>query len=1627
MKIMIPFVSLHNQTDFSILDSIISVKNLFQRAKELEQPAIAVVEHGSFASVWDALKASRETGVKLITGCEFYFLDDATKTDEKLRHLVLLAKNAIGYRNVLILNKLGFDQRFSIGKRVYPIIDWKMLKEYSDGVICLTACGNGIISQLLMNRRVEEAEKTLLKLRDIFGENLGIEVQPNNMKRGSNIFNDEIDQQFLNRRLIDLGKKHGIKIVPACNSHYLTKEESGIHDVLLAIGSHQPIYSNYRLRYPVADFYLKSGDEVKAFFARNYGEEFAVEICANTMHFANLCETPDWIDPKFSNPAGKELPVFPVKDQSDYSEFIEWIKRQPDESQKLSEDKLYLRFKCYSNFETKIISNKTFNNDQIGEYRNRLNEEIDVLEYQDFSSYMLIVSDYINWAKTNNIAVGPGRGCVGSDTLVLADSGFKKIIDIKIGDCVYTHTGQKKKVLNTFEFDIKDTEKVLEIKTQKSCGSITLTRDHKVLGIKNVQFNSILPKIKRNWNRIGDPQWIQAKDLSKKDLLWMTYPQPIVDRNSKWNDSDFDLTSFCTTGEIKNDHIRYTTWKQHPLSVRNISKLIAVPYPTLLKIKKNLFNIRNKNLVIEKLTSLLSEKGLSISDWIKLDTATYIDLSKTIILDGDFYKFLGLWIGDGFFINQPGKKGIGFSIHSDEVELASFIRHYIKKYGFRASIYRKKNEKALKIEITNELLFKLVKFMINDYQNSSNTKHLPFFFRQLNKNNLWHLLEGVFNADGSINRKQTNETIATTSKRLALELKEALLFINKASSILMPKIYTKDGAKRKQVFVINFSAMFSGNVNDNTHFYKKEGYFCRIADIKEKTITKVYDIEVESDHSYLTTNFVSHNSVGGSLVAYLLDIHKADPIKYDLIFARFQNKERCSPPDIDQDISTNGRDSVIDYITAKYGADNVASISNLNRLTPKVYVRDVARACELGGTKATAVEIGNAVADIIPKEIKGIEQFQQLDKLPLFVEYGKRYPELLKYKSLLGKVRNFSTHAAAIVISKRPLVGLVPLRKDKDGTWSIEYEKDTTEANGLVKMDILGLSSLDLIEKTLYLIQQNEKPFPTDYINYDTYDQKTYDLISSGNTYGVFQFGTSTGTIELCKKINPKNIEDLAIITTLARPAAANIRDAFIKTRNGKLSFSLLHPSLKNAFEKTFGFGLFDESILKLAQDVAGWSLHSADRVRKMIKEKGKNPEKDAKLREEFIKDAIANNIEPIIATRIWDEEIKKFAGYTFNKSHAILYSFLSYTTAYLKAHYPIEFLLANLIAEVKSNAPDAKGNIDKIKKELRSNKIKILPPNINTSQLAYTIIDGNKLLTGLDALKFVGDNAIKDILDKRPFKDFLDFMSRVSSKNVRANNIQALAASGAMDTFDIPRKLIFLYCSDYRKKLQVWMKKHDPIKEEFIYPFPNEEEWDVAEKYALEQYYLGEAFVCKAPKAYGQFFNVKSDTVTDIRKAEDRAEITNIRGIIKSFYQFRVKKEKSRYFGQTMIKAIIEDGYGEQCSCTIFPDRWKEVEKRMKEINRKLKFDIGVAMHFSGNTNNYEDEMGIVLDQLFDIIPPPALPVDLKAKKINLKIAKSKASIDIDKEGDQVKNLMETVEDNLFDEGLIDLNEEEN
>ena len=1588
------YVSLHNHSAASLLDALSSPKELFQRAKELNQRALAITDHATFAGVWDAYKAAKEAGVKYIVGCEFYFVNDVTNKEEKIRHIVLLAKNAAGYRNILLLNRGGFDHSVSYGKKIYPLIDWEALKTHSEGVICLTSCSSGIVAQLLSQKKFDEARETVKKLIEIYGDNLGLEIQTNNLKRFATAYNDSIEQRFTNHHIIKIGEELGVRIVPTTNSHYIYPEQSETHDVLLAIGAGQSIHSNARLKYDVPQFYVRSGDEVKEFFLRTNSEEQVDRWIANSVYFADSCEEPAWVDPKFSNPSGKELPEFPIQDEPDYEEYLNWRAYQSKEEKEQAHDKSFMRYRCEKVFVSKVPAGK------LALYQARLEEEIDVLGFCGVSSYMLIVADYVNWAKNNGVRVGPGRGCLTKDTLVLTDKGYKNLNKIEIGHKVYSHTGKLQNVTNKFEFDVTG-EKLLRIKSENGIAALTMTKDHKVLAVKQM-YKSFL-----------NPTWIQAKDLKVGDLIYNK--SPVRNKNKQIK---FDLLKLSMDHDsFDNDFLYYKKYKKdNNLSIRDVSRMSGVSFESVrnLKIKKNI-----ENYLTKKVELYLSTIGLSLNEWIQYENFSIFKVKRELIVDDGFLYLVGRFVGDGCFHGK--KHGITISFNKDDVDGISKVKSILSTLGFITSSNPAKNNKGFNLTVSSRLIFNLFKKIIPNYKDSA-TKHLPSWFRKLDSSNIYFLIRGLADADGSVTK--SGENITTVSQRLSLEIKEALSYINIPSSIYVQQERYRYDVKNQTCYVVYFRGVRNYK-KSNRNYQSGTEFYSKISSIETTTSNKVYDITVNEDNSYLTTNGVVHNSVGGSLVAYLLGIHAADPIKYGLVFPRFHNKLKQAYSDIDMDFSTAGRGLVKDYIVNKYGKDFVAHVSNINTITPKVYARDIARSCELGGSKESAVKLGNDVAGSISADTKSIEK--ALEDSPLFAEYALRYPQFEKFKAISGKYRAFSTHAGGIIISKRPLPGLIPLRKDKDGSVAVEYDKDRAEENGLIKMDVLGLSTLDLIEDVEALIKSLGKPLPI--IDYEAYDQKTFDLISSGNTFGVFQFGTSGGTIDLCKKIVPKTLEDLALITTLARPASREIRSDFIKARNGEEKPELIHPSLQNALKDTFGFPLYDESLLILSKDVAGWDLNEADKLRKLTKEKGKNPKKAKLWKEEFIAGAINNKITEKKAHKIWEKIVEPFGMYSFNKSHAILYSMLSYHTAFLKAHYPLEFLLANLKSEVKSNSPQASDNIEKTKSEIRKLNIKILAPNINDSDLSYTIRDDSTMMTGLDALKFVGDEAILDIINKRPFKDFFDFMVRCDARLLRSNSIQALASTGCLDSFGISRRLIYLYCSDYRKKLQSWLKRHDPKIETFNYPWPadddDDDDWKLSEQYALEKKYLGESFICDKREAFGAFFkDNNTDNYKDVKNSANKTYIRSMKVEIKSIFEFKVKKAGSKLLGRDMARATVEDVNGEQFNVTFFPDSYDYVRERMKELRLKYKLEAGTAINFTGFTNLYEDELGVLFDRFINSAAPPSIPKDLKSKAVSIRASrKPKAGKELVEQNKE--EILDDLEDELINEGLLDFEDD--
>jgi DNA polymerase-3 subunit alpha len=516
-------------------------------------------------------------------------------------------------------------------------------------------------------------------------------------------------------------------------------------------------------------------------------------------------------------------------------------------------------------------------------------------------------------------------------------------------------------------------------------------------------------------------------------------------------------------------------------------------------------------------------------------------------------------------------------------------------------------------------------------------------------------------------------------------------------------------------------------------------------------------------------------SAAGSLVCYAIRITDIDPLPYNLLFERFLNPERVSMPDIDVDFCIYGRERVIDYVRNKYGAENVAQIITFGTMQAKGVIRDVGRA--LGMSFAETDRVAKLIPSVLNITLK--ESLQQEPKLKELAERDPKIKELVQIAlALEGLTRHASTHAAGVVVTPRPLPEYLPLYTDpKSGGQVTQYAMSYVEKIGLVKFDFLGLKNLTVIDNAVKLIRAGKAPdFDIAALGYD--DAEAYQLLQAGNTTGVFQL-ESSGMKELLVKLKPSCFEDIIAICALYRPGplGSGMVDDFIQRKHGRKAITYDFPQLEPILKDTYGVIVYQEQVMLIAQVLAGYSLGGADLLRRAMGKK--KAEEMAKEREKFVKGARENKLDPKKAEGVFDL-MEKFAAYGFNKSHSAAYALVAYHTAYLKAHYPVEFMAA-LLTEDMENTDKVIKNIS----EVRAMGIEVLPPDINASDRSFTVHD-KSIRFGLGAVKGVGAAALDAITEVRaetPFASLHDFAERVDLRRVNKKVVEALVKCGAFDS----------------------------------------------------------------------------------------------------------------------------------------------------------------------------------------------------------------------------------------------------
>ncbi len=708
-------------------------------------------------------------------------------------------------------------------------------------------------------------------------------------------------------------------------------------------------------------------------------------------------------------------------------------------------------------------------------------------------------------------------------------------------------------------------------------------------------------------------------------------------------------------------------------------------------------------------------------------------------------------------------------------------------------------------------------------------------------------------------------------------------------------------------------------------------------------------------------------SAAGSIVSYCLYITDVDPIKYGLIFERFLNPERVSMPDIDIDFAPEGRQKVIDYVVEKYGIDQVSQIITFGTMKAKLVVRDVARAMAMPYARA------DMVAKLIPNDFKITldEALKTSPELKNLYDNDKEVHELITVsRALEGLPRHASTHAAGVVITGEPITNYIPVYAGKDAV-TTQFTKDTVEELGLLKMDFLGLRNLTVIENAVKLVEKTRGTnLDLDKVGYSS--PEVYELISSGNTDGVFQL-ESDGMKVFMQELKPDCLEDIIAGISIYRPGPMNQRHSYIHNKKHPEDIVYKHPLLEDILNVTYGFMVYQEQVLQIVRTLAGYSLGKADSMRRVIsKKKTDQMEIERKnfiygLDDEngnvIIDGCIRRGIDEKTASSIFDE-MSDFANYAFNKSHAAAYAVVAYRTAYLKTFYPEEFMAA-LISTIEDQ-----GKINAYIRNCKDMGIRRLPPDINESFDSFSVSDG-AIRFGLSAVKNVGRSAILKIVEERErngkFRNFSDFLERMAGGYLNKRALESLIMCGAFDSMGVKRsQLLQVYelafdgiSQTKRQNIEGQMTLFDMggHEESFDIEYPDVKEFDKRELLAMEKEMTGIYFSGHPMEEYEEKVrSVTSDNIYKLISAaekDENGEYSYVDGGVADGTSMTLcaiinsKKIKTTKSGAQMAFLEIEDSTG-TAEAIVFPKIFKAHASKLME---------GSVVMLSGSASVRSDE----------------------------------------------------------------------
>ncbi|GAB4227157.1 MAG: hypothetical protein Kow0049_07110 [Stanieria sp.] len=1212
------FVGLHIHSDYSLLDGASQIPQLIDRAIELGMPAIALTDHGVMYGAIELIKVCRNKGIKPIIGNEMYIINATDIEDKSQRykkyHQVVLAKNTQGYRNLTKLTTLSHLKGFQ-GKGIFarPCINKELLQQYHEGLIVTSACLGGEVPQAILANDLERARNVAKWYKEVFGDDYYLEIQDHGSQ----------EDRIVNIELVKIARELGIKIVATNDSHFISCYDVEAHDALLCILTGKRITDEKRLRYSGTE-YLKSAEEMKLLFRDHLADEIIEEAINNTLEVAEKVKPYDIL----GEPRIPDYPVPPGHTPDSYLEEITW-------------QGLLERLKCRHLSEVDIT------------YKKRLEEELKVMQEKGFSTYFLVVWDYIKYAREKGIPVGPGRGCVLGDTKVMLSSGKEVAIkDIEVGQEIITHQGNLQTITHKHKYNCD--EEIIKLKVSNL--ELSLTQDHKIWAVKTedcvVNSAKKATVCKPTCNRYCTPkpfesyslQWIEARKLQENDFV--VFPRV----SSAESDITFDLLDFVE----QKDYLYFDDefiW----------------------------YEIGTNHLATKKIPR-------------------YIQFNE------DFARLLGYYIAEGW--SRLGKRecAVGFGLSKDETNYAQEIVSLINRlFGLEATVIPHQTRYSQQVYCYSRIVGEFLTALAGQ---EANNKRIYSQIITHGKSELVKILIAyMFRGDGYAGNKEKTICIkyTTTSQVLASQLRLLLARFGYWASISVRKHKQKITWKPEYAVKLAGKQLLDWNADfldfpigiKQQKFYRNESFFVddRYIYLKIKSITKfhhkgnVYDITVPEDTSYIGNAIAIHNSAAGSLVAYCLKITNIDPVHHGLLFERFLNPERKSMPDIDTDFCIDRRDEMIQYVTRKYGETNVAQIITFNRLTSKAVLKDVGRVLGVSFADADRLAKLIPVARGKPAKLKVMisdnspePKFKQAYDSESVIVYSDRGEEVgtITVKHWVdmairieGTNKTFGVHAAGVVISSQRLDEIVPLQRNNDGAVITQYFMEDLESLGLLKMDFLGLKNLTTIKNTADLIKQNRgieldldqlpleeikalkilekgtsKKLPEDVKN-------THKLLEKGDLEGIFQL-ESEGMRQIVRDLKPSGIEDISSILALYRPGPldAGLIPVFINRKHGREPIKYDHKLLEPILKETYAVLVYQEQIMKMAQDLAGYTLGEADLLRRAMGKK--KVSEMQKHKEKFIDGSTKNGVSKETAEDLF-KQMLDFAEYCLSYDTEIL------------------------------------------------------------------------------------------------------------------------------------------------------------------------------------------------------------------------------------------------------------------------------------------------------------------------------------------------------------------------------------